>query len=197
MHLWRKIRYSILLIVAIMFLPALVTLWNQGTLHREFANLSTCWELEEYLLEARRHEKNYLLRFDEEYIDLQAGYYHHLRDAAEKLRENRLIEDRIGALVDAADDYQRRFTDIAGRIRDGDREAAEGPAMDAMIESARHCEALIQDLRELTIERFEGTASRNHFINVISLVAALLLAVIVSGYITDKIIAWTVARERP
>jgi len=196
MDLWRKIRYSILLIVAIMFLPALVTLWNQGTLHREFANLSTCWELEEYLLEARRHEKNYLLRFDTEYIDLQAGYHRRLMDAIERLRENRLIEDRIGALVHAADDYQRRFTDIADRIRNGDREAAEGFEMDEMIESARHCESLIRVLRDLTIERFEAIATRTQFVNVFSLLAALLVAVIVSGYITDKIVAWTVARER-
>jgi hypothetical protein len=197
MDLWRKIRYSILLIVAIMFIPALVTLWNQGTLHREFDNLSTCWDLEEYLLEARRHEKNYLLRFDTEYIDLQAGYHRSLKDAIERLRQNLLIEDRIGALVDAADDYQRRFTDIADRIRNGDREAAEGIAMDEMIESARHCESLIRDLRDLTIERFEAIATRTQFVNVFSLLAALLAAVIVSGYITDKIVAWTVARERP
>lgn len=197
MDLWRKIRYSILVVVAIMFLPALVTLLNQGILHREFDNLTTCWELEEYLLESRRHEKNYLLRLDEEYIELQGRYYHLLRNSIEQLRESHLIRDHIGALIAATEDYQRRFTDIVERIRGGDRGAAEGPEMDEMIESARECHHLIQELRDLTIAKFEGTASRTQFINVISLVIALLIAVIVSGYITDKIVAWTVARERP
>ncbi|HKJ67312.1 MAG TPA: hypothetical protein VKA68_05100, partial [bacterium] len=75
MELPIRIKSSFLLIILIMAVGSGIILWNQHTLQDAFNALRSSFELEEYLLECRRQEKNYFLRFSEESLRLHQTNY--------------------------------------------------------------------------------------------------------------------------
>jgi len=187
---WRqRIRLNVLVVVAIMAIAPGVIIWNQSVLEHEFRNMSTCAYLEEYLLEARRYEKNFFLRGGEEYLRLQSDFLEKLGDATRQLRGNDEIAARIEMLLQKESEYGQRFSTLASEVSDGTRSReVEDAAVLAMVGVARECETLIREIRGVTADRFHAAVTRAHFVNFLSLLIGVLLAVIVSGLIADRVV---------
>jgi hypothetical protein len=187
---WRqRIRLNVLVVVAIMAIAPCVIIWNQSVLEQEFNNMSTCAYLEEYLLEARRYEKNFFLRGGDEYRRLQSEYLEKLGDTTRELRGNEEIETRIELLLQKESEYGQRFATLAAEVSAGTRNREiEDASVLAMIGVARECETLIREIREATADRFHSAVTRAHFVNFLSLILGVLLAVIVSGLIADRVV---------
>lgn len=190
MSLQRRIRSSVLFVVAVMAAASGVILWNQGTLRREFENMTTCGELEQYLLECRRHEKNFFLRGDPQYLALFKTYFGLLQESTDRLRANPLIQERIVHLVAKELQYKEKFEALAAQ-----ETPAAAEAMSDMVRVARECHSLIREIREAAIEHFQTTSSTTQFINFVSVLLGIVLSVFVAGYIGDRVLAWAHREE--
>jgi hypothetical protein len=166
-----------------------VIIWNQALLQGEFENMATCAYLEEYLLECRRYEKNYFLRGGAEYSQLQGDYFEQLTAATRRLRKNPAIGDRVAVLLGKEVVYKERFNSLVSEIESGTRDRAlEDNSFLEMIAVARECETLIREIREVTADRFNSTVTRSQFVNFLSVIVGILLAIIVSGLIADRVV---------
>ncbi len=187
---WRqRIRLNVLVVVAIMAIAPCVIIWNQSLIQQEFENMTTCAYLEEYLLEARRYEKNFFMRGGEEYLSLQSDYLERLGDATRQLRGSQEIGTRVEMLLQKEAEYGQRFSSLVTEILAGKRNPqTEDDSVLEMIAVARECETLIREIRQTTADRFSSVATRSQFVNFLSVIVGVLLAVIVSGFIADRVV---------
>ncbi len=186
-----KIKSSFLLIILIMAGSAGIILWNQNTLREAFYSLRSSFELEEYLLECRRQEKNYFLRFDTESIQLHQAHFDSLEGLTGDLVTatlNPAMRQKFVALDQALSSYKTTFDNI---IRTGSTSSTAGKNFqdpsNNLVREARRIHTIIFGIRTNATGQFNKIRSTTHVINLAALLVSLFLAVIIAGYLSDKI----------
>ncbi len=127
------------------------------------------------LLELRKHEKDYLLRLDQKYVQKSGG-------VIEKLLQNPNISQT----------EMKGYRDAFNALVDKDSEIKELTA--AMREVVHQVEPLVEDIHKKALEsaamRIQDTGNRAHFLSSAALIAgifAIVLGIILAVFITRSI----------
>ncbi|MFH1852247.1 MAG: hypothetical protein ABIA75_07885 [Candidatus Neomarinimicrobiota bacterium] len=192
MNLRARITLGFIVVILIMLVASGVIIWNQSLMQQSFSNLAATIDLERYLLECRRHEKNFLLRNDQSYVLIHRANYDSLTVRIALLRPeitDPKIQAKLTELKASLVEYQSIFTELATHPA---AVIATDPILAARLEQevqkARDSHDLIGQIRLLTTERFHLASSVGHLVNIGSILVGILVAVIIAGFLTDKII---------
>ncbi len=157
-----------------------------------FDYLTATIDLEKYLLECRRHEKNFILRKDTSYLQLHSVYYDSLIKHIEYLRQNKkqpIITTQLEELQTVFIDYKIVFNEIAKFTAENDcTQSGYFSLLDQEVDKARRCHALIADIRQTVTEQFKTADSTGKLVNLGAILFGILVAVVLAGFISDKII---------
>ncbi len=141
-----------------------------------------------YIYQARRAEKNYMVRNDDKYVDELDGIVEDLLSQvvatrAKMKQQNNL--DQMDAIKDAVEDYKEAFDEYVllykGQLNDEE----------AMVDAAREFENVANELRaDQKQEMLDAQASANMMIIAFTLGAAILsviIALFIAGLITKPL----------
>lgn len=191
MELYVKIKSSFLVIIVIMAGGAGVILWNQNTLREAFYSMKNSYQLEEDFLECRRQEKNYILRQDAESLRLFQVHYDSLSSRTSRLTGNtirRSLREQFVTLEQAERSYQTGFQNAVQGLQAGSvpQDSLESPTH-PLVQEARRIHSLIYEIRIEAAGQFIKTRTSTHMINLAALLLSVFLAVILAGYLSDRI----------
>jgi len=191
MELYVKIKSSFLVIIVIMAGGAGVVLWNQNTLREAFHSMRNSYQLEEDFLECRRQEKNFVLRQDAESLRLHQTHYDSLHALTTRLTRETLhpgIREKFVALEQSERSYHSLFAGVVRTLQTGSvpQGSLESPAH-PLVQEARRVHSLIYEIRDEATRQFTKTRASTHMVNLAALLLSVFLAVILAGYLSDRI----------
>ncbi len=155
---------------------------EKAVIEQRLANADDANRLVKYMQDARRQEKNYILRHDDKYLTAHAKDIDKLLSLAENLKsrfkdEANIIQ--IDSIIAAVDDYRKAFTDYVTGVRAQQQEAEK------MVAAGREIERQASALRDAqTSEARQTVANANH------LTLGLTISVIVIGFL----VSWGITR---
>lgn len=191
MNLRLRINMGFLLIVFLMATVAGVIIYQQAKMQTAFQDsLQTC-ELDRYLLECRRQEKNYICcDTDQQAIDLFQTNYDTLYTMTIKLSDdisdNHII-DKLSDLQESLVNYYSVFMQTVQYRDNTDYKRQFDISSRACVKSARECHSIIEKIRHFSEERFNTALSISCIVNTFSIIFGIFLAVVISSFIADKI----------
>ncbi|MFC1527473.1 hypothetical protein ACFL0J_05240 [Candidatus Neomarinimicrobiota bacterium] len=189
MNLRIRITCGVLLIVMVMTIVAGVIIWQQAKMQTAFQNFSYTSEIENSLLECRRQEKNYFLRKDYGAIGLFQSYFDTLFTLTTNLStiitDDYIISELL-LLKDNLSEYRSNFKKATVYdVQEYNRHYENSVEMCVM--SARECHKIINRIRTMTTNQFNTALSVSSVVNKVSVVIGILLSVVISGFIADKV----------
>ncbi|MEJ2050989.1 MAG: hypothetical protein P8Y60_14330 [Calditrichota bacterium] len=191
MDWYMKLKSSFLVIIVIMAAGEGVLLWNQNTLKDAFHAMRSSFELEEYLLECRRQEKNFFLRQDSESVRLYQESFDSLRNLTSALSMGTInpdIREKFITMEQAERTYRSLFDNMVQLMQSqpAPPDTFETPT-NALVTEARRIHAMIFDVRSHATEQFTKTRATTHVINLTTLLVSVFVSVILAGFLSDKI----------
>jgi len=163
-------------------------------MEESFNHLADTFDLERYLLECRRHEKNYILRQNLSYLHLHDSFSDSLIS-----RVNDLLQDNLGqALVEQLQqlqksffEYKKLFNELTAQpLVKEQQQSGFHNRLEQEVQKARQCHVLITNIRLNTTDQFARANSISNLINIASILIGILLAVVLGGLISDRIIQY-------
>ena len=192
MSLQTRIRAALLLVVLAMSAAAGVILWNQNQLQESFDLLNTTTRLDDFLMESRRQEKNFLLRKDKASVAAFNASYDSLFFLTNRLAasvETHMLQDTLDRLIDREDRYRSTFNQLVQLTRTKNPSARLAKRIETQIvKFARECHSIIDAIREIASQQFRQTRSTTHMVNIAALVIGILLSVLIAGVLADRAI---------
>ncbi len=192
MNLRLRINMGFLLIVFVMAVVAGVIIYQQAKMQTAFQDsISTC-DLDKYLLECRRQEKNYICcKSEQEALDLfQANYdtlYTMTTSLSDDISDNHII-DELSELQENLTHFYAAFMQ-AVQYRDDDLYQRQFDNSSRIcVKYARECHSNIKHVRYFSEERFNTALSISSIVNTFSIIIGIFLAVMISSFIADKIL---------
>ena len=122
------------------------------------------------LLEIRRHEKDYLLRADQTYLDQLNAEVEHLKEGAARLREP--LRSEVLADVDAYATAVQTYVDLQKQIGLTENEGLQGSMRDAIHKVEPLVASVVEDTRRLSQS---DAAYRTLLLSIVAIMAAGLL----------------------
>ncbi len=192
MRIQLKLRVGFLLVVLIMAIASGVILWNQSRMREAFEVSNASIRLEDYLLECRRQEKNYLLRGDQQYVKYFQMSFDSLYAKTTQLIptiKHKSLSTELTTLSERESSYKTAYDTLIQiyYLQDYPKNKRDA-LLDQMVENARNCHALIANIRSMALAEFDTAKSTSHLINIAALIIGILLSVLIAGIISDKII---------
>jgi methyl-accepting chemotaxis protein len=176
-------------IIVLMAGVSVLLLWQQSQMESGCRSLHQVNTLERYLLECRRQEKNFLLRHQRANIDLFRTNLDSLVAATTHLagdaRDDTALPE-LELLLAREREYASAFSALVAWSAGQEQERLS--LVDHTVTSARTCHALMNEIRETTIARLRAANSTARAVNVATVVLGLLLALMVSGWLTRRIV---------
>jgi len=192
MGIQMKLRTGFLLVVLVMTTASGVILWNQSKMRDAFEVSNASIQLEDYLLECRRQEKNFLLRGKKEYVEYFNINYDSLYAKTTHLISTINSESMKTELTDLSERESAYKTSYDSLIQISQQpvvsETNREIILSQMIEQARDCHSLIASIRSIALAEFNTAKSTSHIINIAALVVGILLSVLIAGIISDQAI---------
>ena len=199
MNLRIRITSGFLLIVMVMTVVAGVIIWQQAKMQSAFQDSILTSELDHYLLECRRQEKNYLLRQDGEALVLFQANYDTLFTMATNL-SNKILYDQIVIKLSVLQDklilYRSAFEQSTLYLDVESYKTQYNESIRTCVMFARESHSIIKDIRQLSEERFEKALSISSIVNTFSVIVGIFLSVVISGFIADKVMDLIGSPER-
>jgi len=190
MNLRIRITMGFLVIVFIMTLVAGIILWQQAKMQTAFINSNLTGELEHYLLECRRQEKNFLLRKDNDSSDLFQANFDTLftltTDLGKKISEASIVSE-LSLLQDRLSNYQAEFEQAILYFDVELYQKQFEESMCSCIMFARESHKIIKKINTVTEDQFNAALSISSIVNTFSVILGIFLSVIIAGFITDKV----------
>lgn len=187
-----KLRTGFLLVVIVMSIASGVILWNQSKMRDAFEVSNASVQLEDYLLECRRQEKNFLLRGKNEYVEYFNISYDSLYTMTTHLiakTDNKSMKAELTNLGERESAYKASYDSLIQRSQHQEVSQVNREALvTQMVEEARDCHSLIANIRSLALTNFNTAKSSSHIINIAALVVGILLSVLIAGIISDQVI---------
>ena len=191
MNLRIRISMGFLLIVFVMTIVAIIIICQQAKMQTAFQDSILTCELDRYVLECRRQEKNYLLRDDDEALVLYQANYDTLFamtiNLADKVSDDKLVNTLL-SLQDKLENYKLSFEEVVQYRNDESSQRQFKISLQKCIISARGCQAVIGDIRNMTKDRFDTALSISSIVNTFSVIIGIFLSICISGFIADKIL---------
>lgn len=190
MKLRTSILLGFLLIIGVITIVAIVLVCQQAKMQTAFQDSILTCELDRYVLECRRQEKNYLLRNDDEALALYQANYDTLfamtDNLTEKVSDDKLVNTLL-LLQDKLENYKLSFEEVVQYRNEESSQRQFKISLQRCIISARECQAVISDIRNMTKDRFEAALSISSIVNTFSVIIGIFLSVCIFGFISDKI----------
>ncbi len=155
-------------------------------MHKAFQYSSQISEIEKYLLECRRQEKNYIIRHDSQSIQLFASNY----DSLSKLIFNMMLNDineqmelKLLELEKKLAEYKIVFKEliVAENID------IENNLVIREVDFARESHEIINEIKNIASQNFKNAYAITNNINIFSILIGLFLSVLIAGFISTKI----------
>ncbi len=133
-----------------------------------------------WILQMRRHEKNFVMRKDTEYVEKVVGYLNQLKEQAQiakgmmKKQENR---DQIDAVVKSAEDYELAFDAYQSAY---DRSVA---LENVLISSGRNVVAICGELRRTEKDNMQSARNLAITMTTAFVLGAVLIGVFIAFFI--------------
>ncbi len=191
MNLRLRINMGFLLIVFVMAVVAGLIIYQQTKMQTAFQDsLQTC-DLDKYLLECRRQEKNYILRdTEQDALTLFQANYDSLYSTTESLHDDiydEAIFEKLSLLQEYLYNYYNTFMRIV-QYGNGDLYINQIDVIsNECVQLARECHSIIEDIRVLSNERFTQAMAISSMVNTFSVILGIFLSVIISSFIADKV----------
>jgi len=191
MNLRLRINMGFLLIVLVMAIVAGVIICQQAKMQTAFLDsLRTC-DLDKYLLECRRQEKNYICcKSEQEALNLFQANYDTLYTMTTNLSDDIYDDNIIEELSGLQENLNHFYTAFMQAVQYRDDELNQNQfniSSRACVKYARECHSNIKHIRLFSTERFETALAISSIVNTFSVIIGLFLAVIISSFIADKI----------
>ena len=187
-----KLRTGFLLVVIVMSIASGVILVNQSKMRDAFEMSNASVQLEDYLLECRRQEKNFLLRGKEEYVEYFNISYDSLYTMTAHLiakTDHKSMKAELTNLGERESAYKASYDSLIQLSHHQDvSQVNRETLVTQMVEEARDCHSLIANIRSLAMTNFNTAKSSSHIINIAALVVGILLSVLIAGIISDQVI---------
>ena len=190
MNLRIRISMGFLLIVFVMTIVAIIIICQQAKMQTAFQDSILTCELDRYVLECRRQEKNYIFRNDDEALVLHQANYDTLfamtNNLTDKVSDDKLVNTLL-SLQDKLENYKLSFEEVVQYRNDESSQRQFKISLQQCIASARECQAVIGDIRNMTKDRFDTALSISSIVNTFSVIIGIFLSICISGFIADKI----------
>jgi len=187
-----KLRTGFLLVVIVMSIASGVILVNQSKMRDAFEMSNASVQLEDYLLECRRQEKNFLLRGKEEYVEYFNISYDSLYTMTAHLiakTDHKSMKAELTNLGERESAYKASYDSLIQLSHHQDvSQVNRETLVTQMVEEARDCHSLIANIRSLAMTNFNTAKSSSHIVNIAALVVGILLSVLIAGIISDQVI---------
>jgi methyl-accepting chemotaxis protein len=179
-----------LIIVFVMTIVSIIIICQQAKMQTAFEDSILTCELDRYVLECRRQEKNYIFRNDDEALVLhQANYdtlYAMTKNLIDKVSNDKLVNTLL-SMQNKLENYKLSFEEVVQYRKDESSQRQFKISLQQCIASARECQAVIGDIRNMTKDRFDTALSISSIVNTFSVIVGIFLSVCISGFIADKI----------
>ncbi len=191
MQIRTKISAGFLSIVFLMTIVAIIIIIQQSKMQNAFEdNCLTC-ELNIYLLECRRQEKNYICRNDDGALILYQANYDTLltmtNNLQKKVNDNK-IEKKLILLNEKLEDYKSAFGNFVQLSSEGANQTQLASATALTVAKARECETIIKDFRTLISNKFYSALSISSVINTFAVILGIFFSIMIGSFISDKIL---------
>ena len=190
MRMRTKLLLGFLSIVALMTAAVGVTIWQQSIIQECFALLERTDNVERFLLECRRQEKNFLLRMDQSSLDLFKVDFDSLHYSTVDLRKDTVNPDiaaKLPLLTDRIKEYGEVFEDVRSAWPAGIGAEAQELLEGKMVTRARACHAVVSEIRGIAISTFSDAQRVTQNVSVVSIALGLLLSIVIAGILTRHI----------
>jgi methyl-accepting chemotaxis protein len=110
-----KISIGFVSLIALLVVVSFLGFNSLGNVMKGANLTSICKDMKAFMLEARRHEKNYLLRKEEQYIEQVSAAVETIRQKGEELQillEEPTDKESMGEVLTAAGAYENAFQDV-------------------------------------------------------------------------------------
>lgn len=190
MNLRIRISMGFLIIVFVMTIVSIIIICQQAKMQTAFEDSILTCELDRYVLECRRQEKNYLARDDDEALVLHQANYDTLfamtNNLIDKVSNDKLVNTLL-SMQNKLENYKLSFEEVVQYRKDESSQRQFKISLQQCIASARECQAVIGDIRNMTKDRFDTALSISSIVNTFSVIVGIFLSVCISGFIADKI----------
>ncbi|MCK4624669.1 MAG: CZB domain-containing protein [Phycisphaerae bacterium] len=147
-------------------------------------NVNDAKRINELILDTRRHEKNYFLRGDDEYVEKTNGQADSAIALAEDLKSRfrqQVNKDQVQQAIDACVTYKKAFADVVNYK--GEQKVCEGK----MVAAARKLTEEANNLRVAKKDEMESVAASANFIMITLAIAGVVIGVVLAFVITRGI----------
>ncbi len=189
MPMGTQLLLGFLSIVALMTVAGWITIRQQSVIQESFVILESADDVERFLLECRRQEKNYLLRMDQASLDLFTADFDSLLHVTAGLQEIAVrpeIGVKIPGLREKVLEYGDAFRDTRTIWPSG--AAEERTRLEStMVARARSCHAIVAEIRGMAISNFGDAHRMTRHVSLIAIALGLLFSVLIAGVLTRHI----------
>ena len=186
MNLRVRITLGFLIIVVVMVCVSGIIIWQESHMYKAFQHSSQISEIEKYLLECRRQEKNYIIRHDSQSVQLFANNYDSLSILINKMMFNDINEQmelKLIILEKKLMEYQNIFEEL---IVTKNVELENNLAI-REVGLAREGHKIIGEIKNIASQNFKNAYAITNNVNIFSILIGLFLSVLIAGFISTKI----------
>ncbi len=190
MRMRTKLLLGFLSIVTLMTAAVGITIWQQSIIQECFALLERTDNVERFLLECRRQEKNFLLRMDQSSLGLFQANFDSLLHSTVDLRKDTVnpeIAAKLPLLTDRIIEYGEVFEDVRSAWPTGIGDEAQASLEGKMVIHARGCHEIVSQIRGISISTFYDAQRVTQNVSVVSIALGLLLSIVIAGILTRHI----------
>lgn len=192
MNPFTKIKGAFLIIIVFMSVAAGAIIWNQHSLETIYHETLNSVQLEQYLLECRRQEKNFILRQTSESIALFNSAQDSLMNYISFLRsseKNEQIASILTQLEQEGDNYLQSFHNLVKRSDTIETTTTMHlEFIEPIIEVAQTMHSHIDQIRTYNADNFQSKKSKVSLLNFSIFIVSIFLAVIFAGILSDNFI---------
>ncbi|MCK4904284.1 MAG: hypothetical protein KAS35_06290, partial [Candidatus Marinimicrobia bacterium] len=186
MNLRVRITLGFLIIVVVMVCVSGIIIWQESHMHKAFQHSSQISEIEKYLLECRRQEKNYIIRHDSQSVQLFANNYDSLSILINKMMLsdiNEQMELKLIILEKKLMEYQNIFEEliVTKNVK------LENNLAIREVGLAREGHKIIGEIKNIASQNFKNAYAITNNVNIFSILIGLFLSVLIAGFISTKI----------
>lgn len=141
----------------------------------------------EFILQARRHEKNYLMRFDDKYVGYVHEYLQKIEKSINSIKNARKEPDssvlykKLDSLLEAKVIYQRGFDNMVNAIKE------QALLESQMVESARNILSILLKIKNDIEKEVMNNVKNSKKVSLILSFAVSILAIMISFFIAKYI----------